>query len=161
MFFLISFNTPIHTDRWTLISARQTKNGLKARPQRMAPFHDRQIFWWTDRLTFLDGQIFGRTFSKKVLGGLKNKVLNGLFWASFWPIFGQILAFFGNFGANFGQNRAFSLADRCFPWWTFFFVRTVNFDCSADLSAVRLEMTTIRHDGRLYGLIRWRLKCPP
>ena len=30
---------------------------------------------------------------------------------------------------------------------------TVNFDCGA----VRLEITTIRHDGRVYGLIRRRL----
>ena len=35
-------------------------------------------------------------------------------------------------------------------------MRTVNFDCGADLSVVRLEMTTIRHDRRVFGSIRRR-----
>ena len=86
-----------------------------------------------------------------------------MFWASFGAILGHILAIFGKFcnvWANFGQNRAFSLADRFFPWRTVFLVRTVNFDCSANLSVVRLEMTTIRHDGRVYGSIRRGLTQP-
>ena len=38
---------------------------------------------------------------------------------------------------------------------------TVNFDSGANLSAVQLEMTTIRHDGRVYGSIRRRLVIAP
>ena len=36
-------------------------------------------------------------------------------------------------------------------------MRTANFDCGAGLSAVRLEIITIRHDGQVYDSIRWRL----
>ena len=38
-----------------------------------------------------------------------------------------------------------------------FLVRTATFDFGEYLSAVRLKMTTIRRDGWVYRLIRWRL----
>ena len=98
-----------------------------------------------------------RRFQKKIFTDCKTKFLTVFFGQVFGQclgIFWQILAIFGYFEANFWQNRAFFLADRFFPWRTFFFVRMINFDCGAELSAVRLEMTTIRHDGRVYDSIR-------
>ena len=105
--------------------------------------------FWADE--FLDGR-----FQKKFLTDCKTNFLTDCFG----KVLGKFLANFGNFLAFFfailGQNLG---KIELFPWRTFFFVRTVNFYCGADLSAVRLEMTTIRQDGRVYGSIRRPLVC--
>ena len=76
----------------------------------------------------------------------------GQFWGKFW----QILAIFGIFSGIFVEKiDLFPQLIGFFLGGQFFFsVRTVNSDWRADLSVVHLEMTTIRHDGRVYGSIR-------
>ena len=101
---------------------------------------------------FLEGRIFKQTISKEVFNGFKKtvfwQIVLGKFLVKFWSNFRQLLGFFGTFWQFLGKFLAN------------YFVRTVNFDCGADLSAVRLEINTICHDGQVYGSIRWRLSPP-
>ena len=101
----------------------------------------------------MDGRIFGRTVSKKVLNRFltdcQKKFLTdcfahffGQFLGTFWALFGNFWQFWAIFGQFLGKIELF-------PW--LFFVWTVTSDCLADKFGGRLEISTIRHRGWLRG----------